>query len=124
MPSSLRTFGNTAEEHVAHYLQERGFCIVKRNYTTRVGEIDIIAVKDDLLLFIEVKARKHTYFHSSLLITKTKQKRIIKTAQIFLVSEKIYNKVCRFDVALVIKKAGTFELEYIENAFQAGSDYS
>jgi putative endonuclease len=53
-----RDFGNTSESSAVEFLKEKGFTIVERNYHAgRSGEIDIIASKESLLLFVEVKAR-------------------------------------------------------------------
>ena len=50
--------GGEGEKRVANYLRQQGFAIVKRNYTCRYGEIDIIAENDEYILFVEVKTRK------------------------------------------------------------------
>lgn len=49
--------GRLAEDFAVRFLSERGYKIIDRNFRSRFGEIDIIALKDDYLVFIEVKAR-------------------------------------------------------------------
>ena len=51
-----RALGDIAEEKACFYLRDLGFQIIERNYTLRGGEIDIIAIKDEVLHFIEVKS--------------------------------------------------------------------
>ena len=113
-----RQFGNTGESVVVNWLQENGFLVIARNFTTRLGEIDIIATKKEVLVFVEVKTRKIAHFHSSHVITNTKQRRIINTAKRFIQQNNITDKACRFDVALVLQGDGGYEIEYLENAFQ------
>lgn len=112
-------FGSWAEEYVSLHLQKKGFIILHKNYRKTVGEIDIIAQKEDLLVFVEVKARKAKTVPLEEIVVKSKQKKIIATAKDFLMSYKQYNSVtARFDVALVDNTKETIALSYIENAFQ------
>ena len=78
-----RAKGNIAEEKGVEYLLQNGFRVVERNFYSRFGEIDIIAIKDDVLHFIEVKSALD-YEAAINNITKTKLSRIIKTAQTYM----------------------------------------
>lgn len=60
--NSKRSIGDSGEHHAAEYLCKKGFEIIKRNFCIRGGEIDIIALKDMRLFFIEVKARSNDHF--------------------------------------------------------------
>lgn len=117
-------FGSWAEEYVSIYLQKKGFIILHKNYRKTVGEIDIIGQKTDLLVFVEVKARKGKTIPLEEIVVKSKQKKIIATAKDFLMSYKAYpNVTCRFDVALVDNTKDHVVLSYIENAFQVDEEY-
>ena len=118
--SKRRSFGDAGEMQVAHYLETQGFTILEKNYQIREGEIDIIATKDDLLLFVEVKTRKNNYFSLSQVITYSKQKKMSITAQHYLSQHPTLHKACRFDVALVHSN-GTPTLTYIPHAFTAST---
>jgi len=85
--------GFAGEEIVATFLEKQGFVIVAKNFRSNFGEIDIVAQKDDVLAFIEVKTRKTCYFPISSAVTPGKQRKIIKTAKYFLMRKKIYDKV-------------------------------
>ncbi len=113
-----RDIGNAGEDAAAVWLRQQGFSIVVRNFTTRLGEVDIIALRGELLVFVEVKTRKTNYFSLSHVITQTKQKRIVRAAKQYIQNNHIIDKACRFDVALVLQNGGDFAIEYIENAFQ------
>ncbi|RTL04294.1 YraN family protein [Candidatus Dependentiae bacterium] len=116
-------FGSWAEEYVSVHLQEKEFLILHKNYRKMVGEIDIIAQKKDLLIFVEVKARKAATVPLEEIILTSKQKKIIATAKHFLMSYKQYNSVTvRFDVALVDHTKEGIALSYIENAFQTDDE--
>lgn len=109
--------GFAAESFVTRALEKDGFTILERNYTSRQGEIDLIALKNDILVFVEVKQRTKSYFDLSELITPSKQKKIILTAKEFLTSRDYTNTVHRFDVALIEGALSAPKLTYIPNAF-------
>jgi len=73
--------GLDAEEKVAKYLLVNGYKILKRNFHSKFGEIDIIAKKDDILSFIEVKYSKN--YNPAYRITPAKIQKIIKTIDYF-----------------------------------------
>lgn len=111
--------GNAGEQIVADLLKNKKFQILAQNYRTKFGEIDLIAQKEELLVFVEVKTRKNEYFPISNVVTFNKQTKMSRTAKYFILQNNIdiYSKVCRFDVATVILNDGSFKVEYIENAF-------
>lgn len=114
--STLRTQrGNQGEERVASLLQSEGFQIVARNYQKPYGEIDVIAERDDLLIFVEVKTRAKELFDLSELITPAKQRKIIAAAKAFITEGHHDDKACRFDVALLEDVHGS--ISYIPDAF-------
>jgi len=116
--SYKKEFGNQAEQFVSGYLKKKSFTIVEQNYQKRCGEIDIIARKKNLVIFVEVKIRKNAYFPLSEIITRSKQKKIIKTAQTFIQEQHFTDAIFRFDVALLtVNSSAEFDLNYIENAF-------
>ncbi len=109
------TLGASGEELVADYLKQQGFSIIARNFRIKEGELDIVALKDELLVCVEVKTRSAIYFATSSVITPSKQKKIIFTAKYFKAYKGYIDKVIRFDVALVDSQAGS--IAYIDNAF-------
>jgi len=114
---NARDFGLRGEELVAQHLRTDGFSIVARNYRRQYGEIDIVASKDDLLLFVEVKARVASPFGMDHLVSPAKQRKLGMVAREFIVQHNVINKVCRFDVALLECRDNTLSLNYIDNAF-------
>lgn len=113
------SLGTHAELFVARQLEAEGFNILEHNYKKKYGEIDLIAAKKDLIVFVEVKMRTTRYFDPAELITPSKQRKIIITASAYLARKNIDDKECRFDVALVEINNAVFSMTYLPNAFQA-----
>jgi len=84
-----RDYGKKNEDLVIDYLQNKGYKIVDRNfYASRLGEIDIIALKGGVLHFVEVKSSKGN-FEPIYNITPTKLKRVINSAHYYLKQKKL-----------------------------------
>ncbi|MCI1208804.1 MAG: YraN family protein [Treponema sp.] len=118
MKESRKETGQSGENRAADYLKRHGFVILNRNWRTRTGEIDIIARKEETVVFVEVKtlpAGNGRILEQVLNVRK--QKRIIKTAKCFLSNNRQYNNCyIRFDV-VVVDMPGLDSVYHIENAF-------
>ena len=110
--------GNEGESRASVYLEEKGFQIIGKNWRTKGGEIDIIAVKNDILAFVEVKTLPNgTLDMIQRELNYQKRERIIKTSKRFLLKHREYNNsYVRFDV-IVIDMPGLEPVYHIENAF-------
>lgn len=117
--------GRKGESIAIEYLENNGYKIINRNYYSRFGEIDIIAKKENYIIFAEVKTRKiNTNFNAFEAVDAIKQKRIIKTAMIYL-KEKSLSLQPRFDVIAVLfdtNLKNVKEINHIKNAFE-GVDF-
>lgn len=112
-----KKLGARGERLVADYLIKKEFTLLAYNYKWRFGEIDLIAQKEDLLAFVEVKLRQTTYFNLSEIITYDKQQKIIFTAKHYIFMNKLWNFIYRFDVALLEHINDNYNINYIANAF-------
>ena len=92
--------GAWGEDRAAEYLTENGFRIVSRNYRCRMGEIDLIAQKEDILAFAEVKLRKNCrYGEAREFVTAEKQRKLRLAASYYLAgNSRAQNLQPRFDV--------------------------
>jgi len=105
-----KIFGDASEDLATAFLEQEGFVIVERNYFARkLGEIDIIAQKDDVLHFIEVKSGKAN-FDPVYNITPSKLHKVINSAHYYLKSKQIE---MAFSIDALIIRGD--EVEFIEN---------
>ncbi len=112
--------GKISESLVANLLQKENFIILEQNYKKFFGEIDIIAKKDNVITFVEVKARNNPRVSMFELISLAKQKKIILVAKEYIAKQQLTHITYRFDVALVEYKNNTQQVSYITNAFYEG----
>lgn len=129
MPSiDTKKLGQQIEGLVCDYLRRQKLKLIVRNYRCRLGEIDLIMHDQAILVFIEVRYRQHQNFGSSLeSVNLIKRNKIIKTAEYYLLSHQLFEKMaCRFDVVGVkpsieklanISKLDPAQVEWIKNAF-------
>ncbi|MBN9231803.1 MAG: YraN family protein [Legionella sp.] len=113
--------GQAAERQALGYLQRQGLKLVTQNYHCRLGEIDLIMLDKNYLVFIEVRARKSSNYGGGLTsVTSIKQKKILKTAQYYLLNHADANKhALRFDVLSM--DGLQQQIHWIKDAF--GMDY-
>ncbi len=110
------------EALAAKLLKKRGYKILKRNYVSKYGEIDIVAYDKGTISFVEVKTRQsENYGPPELAVTKEKRKRIIRTALNYLVANHIEDTDCRFDVVSILFKGDNNKptIELFESVFTA-----
>lgn len=108
--------GRAGEEEAARQLIARGYEIVRRNFRTARGEIDIIARHKGMLVFVEVKTRQNAFFGTPQeAVDHRKQNRLRNMARYYLYSKGMPEALCRFDVVSVT--LDTRAVEVIENAF-------
>lgn len=94
-----KKIGNHGEDFASLILEDEGYKILERNFWTKYGEIDIIATKDRVLHFVEVKTRTQLrYGYPAESITDEKKARMRRAAQIYMSSKKYFWKNISFDV--------------------------
>ena len=113
--------GAQAENSALSYLKQQGLTLLTRNFASKTGEVDLIMLDKETLVFIEVRFRSNNAFGSaSHTLNRQKQSKIRKTAHIYLQSHPQHrHRICRFDlVALDSRDSGKENtLEWIKNAF-------
>lgn len=116
--TNTRIIGKNWEQVAGSFLEEKGLKILEYNFKLKVGEIDIIAFDGTYLIFLEVKYRKsYAYGLPSQAVNKNKQKKIRKTASIYLLKNSFRDPpLCRFDVISICTENG-LEIEWIKDAF-------
>lgn len=112
------TRGKYAEQSAHYFLEQQGLRFLLKNYRCYYGEIDLIMHDHNVLVFIEVRLRTR-YSHGNAIesITETKQQRVIRTAQHYLMHEgkRYQNQDMRFDVVGIDAQQ---QIDWIKNAFE------
>ena len=109
--------GQKGEATAVNHLIAKGYRILDRNYRWKNAELDIICLKDDTLIIVEVKTRSTSIFgepHSS--VNRSKQRQLIKVTNKYIEHKKV-NREVRFDVISIVLNNGSMNLKHIENAF-------
>ena len=113
------TTGARGEQIAASYLQSKKYTILHRNFRCRYGEIDIIARRKNVLVFVEVKTRRSRAFGSPQeAVSLKKQRAISSVALAFLQQNRLSEQAARFDVIAVHLDNNCPQIEHIENAFE------
>lgn len=109
--------GKLGEEKAFQFLLAKGFKILCRNWRYRKAEMDLVAVKDGMLVIVEVKTRSSVDFElPQEAVGIKKQKQIILAANAYIEENNI-DMQCRFDVVSVLIIGEKVEIEHIEDAF-------
>jgi len=117
---STKSIGDRFEKIAANYLKNQGVKLISKNFTSKRGEIDLIGLERDILVFFEVRARSNTHLgRPEETVTAQKQQRIRRTADNFLQTNiKYRNTLCRFDVISIVYSDTQHSIDWITNAFQ------
>jgi putative endonuclease len=118
--SKRLALGQRAESLASHYLEERGYSILARNWRRPGGELDLVASKEGLCVFVEVRSRTGTdQGHPLETVDARKRARVRRAARLYLDEERPQAAVFRFDVVGVTFALDDSppELVHIEDAF-------
>jgi len=114
------SLGKKAEEAASEYLSKKGYKIVARNFRCSFGEMDIIAEDADVLVFVEVRSRRSSFYGlPQESVDWLKQQKLRRLASYYLKINNVSDRKCRFDVIGILfdqdKKVKSLEL--IQDAF-------
>ena len=117
MAKNTTALGNTAEDMAAEYLVSKGYDVIARNHRTRFAELDIIAASKEVIVFVEVKYRKHAGFGGGVgAITQDKLRRVRNAAEVWLSEHEEYvGYQPRIDVITVEGEQKTPNITHIQN---------
>ena len=123
MPSNSKIIGDRGETIASDFLAKKNYEILARQFRYRNGEIDIVAKSDKVLVFVEVKtadlSRTGTsaYGDPETWLDVKKQKFLRKSAEYYMLKNKMGEIDCRFDLIAVRIYADHEDINHIENAF-------
>jgi len=107
------------EDLAARALAERGYRILERNYRFERGEVDIIAMDGEELVFVEVKTRETDAFGApEESITPFKEEQLKKVAEGFIFERHLEGQTCRFDVVAITLRKGNPEIRILQDVLQ------
>ncbi|HSV89208.1 MAG TPA: YraN family protein [Bacteroidales bacterium] len=109
--------GKKGERLAIEHLVKNGYAILETNWQSGHKEIDIIAKKGEVVVFVEVKARKTAFFgEPEEFVSKFKQKLLIQAANNYLSQKKLSHEV-RFDIISILFMGSQLQVNHIEEAF-------
>lgn len=114
------TLGRRGERIAARMLKRLGYRIVACNYQCPAGEIDIIALDQETVVFVEVKTRSSSdVAYPEAHVNQPKRRQLTRVARMFLAANSSQDPPCRFDVvAVVVNERGKPSVEHFVNAFE------
>jgi len=116
-PHNIRV-GKWGENIAGEFLESGGYVIIERNYRTPYGELDLIAVKDDQTVIVEVKTRSSTRMgYPEEALTPLKASHLLQAADEYMADHPELPQAWRVDLIAIIGKPGNpdFQLEHFEN---------
>jgi putative endonuclease len=119
MLNKRQQFGKKSEFIAVKHLKKHGYRILEQNYRNKLGEIDIIAMENDTIVFVEVKARRSDHFgNPKYAVTPKKQQKISMVALSYLKNTSSKAEKARFDVVAISSEKETPQIEIVKNAFE------
>ncbi|MFC4528725.1 YraN family protein [Dyella halodurans] len=117
----MRAAGARFEERAGAALQRAGLKLLARNYTIRHGELDLVMLDGDTVVFVEVRHRLHAVHGSAAAsVTASKQQKLIRTAELWLAAHSKYaQQSCRFDVVTYDGPEDQARMDWLRGAFEA-----
>lgn len=112
-----KVFGETGEQMAARYLIDKGYVLLEHNYYNRHKEVDLIALDQDELVFVEVKTRSTDYFlQPEEAVDHQKRQNLIRVANQYIRTHK-RTEPARFDIIAIVKNDKETRIKHIKNAF-------
>lgn len=113
-----RELGQRSERMAEEFLRRQRYTILARNYRCGLGEIDLIALDRDTVVFVEVRSHTGQRFGDPLeSITLRKQRQIAKAALDYVMRQRVENRPFRFDVIGILWDGDTPRISHVKNAF-------
>ena len=111
--------GALGEKAAARHLQRLGYRVVARNYRCPAGELDLIAVDEGSIVFVEVKTRRSAdAADPEVNVTSAKRRQLTRAARYYLMHKSAQDHPARFDVvAVVLPESGKPLIEHFVDAF-------
>ena len=118
MTKARKELGKWGEEQALQYLVRSGFKLLHQNWKNRTGEIDLIMLDQEILVFVEVRTKSSTRFGSSIESITPQKKRKLKTmASHYLQYKNYWDKEVRFDLIAIDNYQNKLKITHIKEIF-------
>lgn len=121
-----KLLGDQGERTAVRFLKQQGYSILARQYRTDLGEIDIIALDGETIVFVEVKTRKNNSKGEPFeAVTQQKQSQLTRLASSFLKKQQRLTHPARFDIISILwlSEQSTPEIQHFQNAFAPSGEF-
>lgn len=109
--------GRSGEVMAKEYLISKGYIVLEMNYRNKIGEIDIIAMDNEILVFIEVKTRtSYSYGYAFEAVDFRKQRKIINTSMVYIKYKNLIDVQLRYDI-IEVYLTKIIKINHLDNAF-------
>jgi len=122
MSAARQEFGEVGEKVAERWLRQRGWRVLQRRFRNGHRDIDLVAERDGLVAFVEVKARRRNDFGDPVeAVDWRKQRELVRSATVWIDRHGRPNESYRFDVIGVLVDGNSVRVKHVENAFLPGS---
>jgi len=119
MPSPRQQSGSHGEELALKYLEDQGYRRLEQQWRSRYGEIDLIMMDQDELVFVEVKLRSsHDFGLPEEMVSRSKTNRISKTAECYLEKNNPEERFWRFDTIAITLRGSHYEIFHLKDTIR------
>ena len=101
MSRERRAFARRAERDAVRFLKKQGYRILARNFSCPVGELDVVALRDEVVSFVEVKAKSGMSNHPEDTVDSRKRRQLARVADYFVHAKHLEDLPCQFDVVAI-----------------------
>jgi len=120
VPRWRQLLGAGGERAAEKFLRGRRYRILARNYRCPRGEVDLVALDGPVVVFVEVKTRRGSWFGSPYdAVDARKREQIVRAAEHYVLRHRLHDRQIRFDVIAVWWNDGEATCELIQDAFEA-----
>lgn len=114
-----KELGQRAEDLACEYLLRQGLMVLERNFYIRGGELDIVAMEGETIVFVEVRSKsKGNYGLPEETISEKKRQFLYRAAEQYLIKQEYTDKNCRFDVISVLFQERKTVVKWFKDAFR------
>lgn len=111
-----KKLGRWGEDVATIFFQKKGCRILQRNFQMRFGEIDLICLKEQEIIFVEVKTRTTSFLPGEYSVDATKKQKIKRMINFYIQQNDLGREIdFRFDILVVEKINNTVEIRHLEN---------